>query len=343
MNTDAPAEIDTVSAFESADRASDRKGFALRLAITLALIAIVMGKLDLGDFSARFASFDPTWTVLAFLTVFAAVIVSAWKWGLILRERGHPLPYRRLVHHYFVGLFFNNVLPTTVGGDAVRAWETTRDTGEVPEAMGSVVTERLIAGVALGVTALLGLPFVETSPKLLLLVAAFLVIDLVLVGLFLVPRVAEGIVSKLLPPRFAGLRDAVTNTVQVVRSTLKNPRLFIRIMLLSILFQIFVAGVNACIFEAMGVPVTLAQCVIYTPMIFTVTMLPISLSGLGVREAAYWYFFAQVGVSQVDAVVASLAFFIIVGISSLPGAPLFVLNRRRRRASAACTAADERV
>lgn len=310
-------------------------GFLARLAITIALVAAVAWTLDLADLSARFVHFDPAWTAGAFATVFAAILVSAWKWGLILRERGHPLAFRVLVHHYFVGLFFNNVLPTSVGGDAVRAWEATKDTGEVPEAMGSVVTERLIAGVALGVTAMLGLPFVETSATLLWLVGAFLVIDVVLVGLFLVPRVAEGVVGKLLPQRYVGLRDAVTKTVRVVRATLKTPGLVLRVMLLSILFQVLVAAVNACIFAAMGVDVSLAHCVIFTPMIFTVTMLPVSLSGLGVREAAYWYFFAQVGVSQVDAVAASLTFFIIVGLASLPGAPLFVLNRRRRAASTA--------
>jgi len=343
MANNPTAGSDAVSDFEPTDKAAERRTLFLRVGITVVLIGVVLWKLDLADLASKFEEFDPSWTALAFLAVFGAVIVSAWKWGLILSERGYPLPYQRLVHHYFVGLFFNNVLPTTVGGDAVRAWETTKDTGEVPEAMGSVVTERLIAGVALGITALLGLPFVEASPKLLLLVAAFLVIDLVLVGLFLVPKVAEGIVSKLLPPRLAGLRDAVTNTVLVVRATLKNPRLFIKVTLLSILFQIFVAAVNACIFKAMDVPVTLAQCVIYTPMIFTVTMLPISLSGLGVREAAYWYFFSQVGVSQVDAVVCSLAFFIIVGISSLPGAPLFVLNRKRRNALASLQAAEQQI
>lgn len=304
------------------------RSFWIRAIVTAGLIGIVAWSLDLSAFLASIASFDPGWTAAAFLTVFAAVVISAWKWGLILKRRGYSLPYGRLLHHYFVGLFFNNVLPTSVGGDAVRAWETSKDTGEVPEAMGSVVTERLIAGVALGFTALLGLPFVDATPQLVLMVVVFLIIDLVLVAMFLVPRVADGIVSKTLPPRFAGLREAISNTVAVVRDSLKDRSLFIRVMLLSILFQLCVAAVNACIFKAMGVSVSLAECIIFTPMIFTVTMLPISLSGLGVREAAYWYFFAQVGVGQVEAVVASLAFFVIVGVSSLPGAPLFVLNRR---------------
>jgi len=85
----------------------------------------------------------------------------------------------------------------------------------------------------------------------------------------------------------------------------------------------------------MGVHVGLARCLVYTPMIFTVTMLPISLSGLGVREAAYWFFFAQAGVGQGECVGASLAFFVTVGLCSLPGAALFALSRRDAVAAAA--------
>jgi uncharacterized protein (TIRG00374 family) len=307
--------------------AKERRGFVIRLGISIALVAWLAWHLDLSALSARLTTLDLGWTALAFVTVFAAVVISAWKWGLILQTRGYHLSYLRLLRHYFVGLFFNNVLPTTVGGDAVRAWETSKDTREVPEAIGSVVTERLIAGVALGITALLGLPFIEFSPRLWALVGIFLLIDVALVALFLLPKVAEGIVGKLLPPRLAALNESITQTVKVVRTTLKNRRLFVKVALYSIAFQILVAAVNACIFKAMGAPVSLAQCVIFTPMIFTVTMLPISLSGFGVREAAYWYFFSQVGVSQADAVAASLAFFVIVGISSLPGAMLFSIKR----------------
>jgi len=308
-------------------RSKERRGLAIRLAISVLLILWLGWHLDLSALAQRLTKLDPFWLTMTFVTVLAAVLVSAWKWGLILATRGFALPYTRLLRHYFVGLFFNNVLPTTVGGDAVRAWETSKDTGEAPEAVGSVVTERLIAGVALGVTALLGLPFIAFNARVLGQVGLFLVIDVALVALFLLPKVAEGIVGKLVPPRLTGLHENISQTVQVVRHTLKNRGLFLKVALYSVVFQILVAAVNACIFKAMGVPVTLAQCVIFTPMIFTVTMLPISLSGFGVREAAYWYFFAQVGVSQADAVAASLAFFVIVGIASLPGAWLFSIKR----------------
>jgi uncharacterized protein (TIRG00374 family) len=304
--------------------------FVARLLVAVALIALLFRNLDVAQLGHRLLNLAWQGTAAAFALVFLAVVISAWKWGLILRARQHRLPFLTLLRLYFVGLFFNNVLPTAVGGDAVRAWEATKETREVPEAIGSVVSERLIAGVALGITALLGLPFIESDSSTAKMVALFLVIDVAMVALFLVPKVAEGIVAKALPNRLATLKAVVAQTVKVVRDTLRGPRLFFTILLLSVIFQVCVAGVNAAIFQALGANVSLAHCVIYTPMIFTIAMLPISISGFGVREAAYWYFFSQVGVGQADAVATSLLFFVIVGICSLPGAPLFVFRRKRQ-------------
>jgi glycosyltransferase 2 family protein len=305
-----------------------------RLAVTAALLAAVTWRLDLRALARRAAHLDPRWTVAALAAVLAAVAISAWKWGAVLAARGRPLPYRRLLRHYLVGLFFNNLLPTAVGGDAVRAWEAARDAGDVPEAVGSVIADRLVAGAALGVTAVLGLPFVEVTARLALTVTAFLAVDLALVAAFLAPRVAERAATALLPARLAGARATAAATVGAVRGALSAPRLFARVFALSIAFQVLVAAVNACLFAAIGVHVGLAPCVVYTPMIFTLAMLPVSLSGLGVREAAYAWFFGQAGVGRADAVAVSLLFFALVALASLPGAPLFALERGRGRANA---------
>lgn len=315
---------------------------AARIGVTLALAGLLAWQLDLRYLAGLVRGMAWPGALAAFALVFLAIGVSAWKWGLILAARGHRMPLGRLLRLYFIGLFFNNVMPTAVGGDAVRAWEATRETGEVPEAVGSVLSERLIAGVALGCTALLGLPFMTADAgaddHTLRWVLVFLVIDLALVGLFLVPRVAEGIAAKLMPRRLDSAGATVARTVRVVGETLRSPRLVAAVFLLSVLFQVCVAGVNAAIFHALGVPVTLAQCIVYTPMIFTVAMLPISISGFGVREAAYWYFFSRVGVNEAAAIATSLLFFLIVALCSLPGA-LFFMFRRRTRASRHATEA----
>lgn len=303
-------------------------GLLLRLAVSAALVGAIGWQIGIGDVTARLLALQPAGTALAFAAVFAAIAVSVWKWGRILRARGHPVGALRLARHCFVGLAFNNVMPTTVGGDAVRAWETTRDTGEVPEAVGSVLTERLIAGAALGFTAFLGLAFVPFDARLTAHAAVFLAADLALVGLFLVPRWAEKAVGALVPARMASIQGVIAGTVAATRGALRDRRLFVTVALASMVFQLLVAAVNACIFLAMGVPVSLAHCIVFTPMIFTLTMLPVSISGLGVRELGYAYFFAQAGVAAADAVAASLLFFVIVGIASLPGALLFALTPR---------------
>jgi uncharacterized protein (TIRG00374 family) len=301
-----------------------------RAAVTVALLAAVAARLDVAALAGKAARADPRWIAAAFAVVLAAVALSAWKWGLVLAARGRPLPWPALFRHYLVGLFFNNVLPGAVGGDAVRAWEAARDAGDAPEAVASVLTERLVAGAALGVTALLGLPFVAATPRLAGLVVLFLATNVALVAAFLAPRVAERLAAAVLPRRLAAVRAAVVATIAAVRESVRSPRLFARLFLLSVVFQVLVAAVNACLFAAIGAPVSLARCVVCTPMIFTVTMVPVSLSGLGVREAAYAWFFGQAGVAAEDAVAVSLLFFVVVAVASLPGAPLFALRRGRR-------------
>lgn len=305
------------------------QGIGLRLLVSVALLGGLAWHLDLRALGALLTHLHPGWMGSAFLLVLAAVLLSAWKWGLILRARGHAIGLPRLVRHYFVGLFFNNVLPSSIGGDGVRAWEARKDTGETAEAIGSVVTERLIAGVALGASALAGLPFMPPSARLWLLVAAFVALNLTLVLLFVLPRVAESAVRKLLPRQLDRLQDMVARIVLTVRATLAQRGLFARVVLCSVAFQTLVAAVNACIFRAMDLPVDLATCMVYTPMIFALTMLPISISGFGVREAAYGYFFVQAGATQSQAFAASVAFFALVGVASLPGALVFLKGQAR--------------
>ena len=228
-----------------------------------------------------------------------------------------------------VGQFFNNLLPTSIGGDVVRAWEHSKDTGDVPLSAGSVVSERLIAGVVQGITSVLALVLIPFNPIVATLAVAFLVLDVAFAGLCVLPRFGEAIVRSVLGERFANTADVVSATIAEVRATLGDPSALLRVGVLSMAFQACVAGVNVCLLAALGHPVSLGASLVYTPMIFTLTPLPISISGFGVREASYWYFFGLAGVSKTDAIAASLLFFVAVALFSLPGAPLYFFGRRR--------------
>lgn len=313
-----------------------RQTLALKLLASILLMSALVMVADLRHLPERLSALDPRGVALAMLAVILAVAVSVVKWGLILERRGHWLSQSRLLRHYLVGLFFNNLMPGTVGGDAVRAWATSRDTAEIPEAVSSVLSDRLIAGAGLGLTAAVGLVFMPEAGSFIWPVAVFLAVNLALIVVFMLPRLTEGAVRAILPRRWSS--DVVVQTIRALRATLCDWRIALPVLGLSVIFQGLVASVNAALFSAMGLDVGLGACLIFTPMIFALTMLPLSLSGFGVREAAYAYFFAFVGVAPADAVAASLSFFVLVAVISLPGAPLFLMSRNRRDHDISATA-----
>ncbi|MBW6469371.1 MAG: flippase-like domain-containing protein, partial [Coriobacteriia bacterium] len=142
-----------------------RAGTLIRAAVSIVALALVFSRVPPADVLAAILSLDPAWFLAAFGAVYAAIVLSAYKWLLLLRARGYSVGIVRLTRHYLVGLFFNNFLPTSVGGDVVRAWDVGKDLDDAPGGAASVIAERLIASLGLGLTAALGLPFVEAGPQ----------------------------------------------------------------------------------------------------------------------------------------------------------------------------------
>lgn len=302
----------------------------LRAGVSVAALAFVFTRIPLRDVAASARGLDPLWTLGAFATVYGAIVLSAAKWQVLLRARDNSLSLLRLTRHYLVGLFFNNFLPTSVGGDVVRAWDAGRDLNDAPEGAASVIAERLIASLGLGLTAAIGLPFVNAGPQATVAVLIVVVASAGLAALFLVPVRAEAMVRRTMGARFEGVSDWVARTVHGVNAVLRNPRAVASVLALSVAFQALVAFVNHCIFQALGTPVGMAECVVFTSIASAVTMVPVSIAGHGVREAAYAYFFGLAGVAHGVAVAGSLLFFVVVALSTAPGAVLFAVNRPRR-------------
>jgi len=308
------------------------RGDALvRAAVSLALLAFIATRIDLAVVGEALTHLDWRWMAGAVGAVYAAILVSAIKWGALLRSRGHSLTLGRLTRHYLVGLFFNNFLPTSVGGDVIRAWDVGKDIGDSSEGAASVVAERLIASVGLAITAAIGLPFVSVGPQVYASVAAVFVAGIGLATLFLMPSWSKRIVRSSMGGRFEDVAGWVERTTMATGALLRDLPTAGRVLALSVAFQVLVATVNWCLFRALGTDVAFVECVIYTSVISAVTMVPISISGHGVREAGYAYFFSLAGVPTAVAVTASILFFATVAACTLPGAAFFAAGRKGRR------------
>lgn len=301
---------------------------AARVAVSVAALWIVFVKIDLAQVGEAIVALNPGWLLAAIGAVYAAIAVSVAKWWLLVHARGHRVNPARLTRHYFVGFFFNNFLPTSVGGDVVRAWDLGADLGDAAEGAATVIAERLIASLALGITALIGLALSDAARVAAIPVAVVVIVSMALFGAFLLPSRSASVVRSAMGGRFETATDWIERAVHAVNALLRNAPVLLGVLGLSVLFQVLVAAVNYCTLTGLGAPVTMADAIVFTSIISAVTMVPISISGHGIREAGYAYFFGLVGVGQSSAITSSLLFFALVALCTLPGAALFLQGRR---------------
>ena len=133
---------------------------AIRLVVSAGLLWVLFGKLDSGWSSSvvpPFTGQTALWLLGAFLFTFLGVVLSALRWRAVLNALGQHPRMRRLLSHYFAGQFLANVLPSTIGGDALRVSRLSRDNGESPTSFASVVLERLTGWLVLPVITLVAL------------------------------------------------------------------------------------------------------------------------------------------------------------------------------------------
>lgn len=300
----------------------------LKIVVSLGLMVLILSRVDLQKGTQLVQHSEVLYWILAILITFLAVVISAYKWQLILLSQGLRIPMRRLFSFYLVGLFFNNFLPTNIGGDAVRAYNVSRSTGRTPEAIASVVAERVLASVSLGFIALIGV-FISyrAAAQFLSWVVALFVLSVGLLILFLNTHLVERFLNRARLLNFFDLKQKLVEAGRALQAPLRNQNTFISVLLLSLVFQILVVAVNLAVLGALGIRVSAVYPFIFVPIISALSLLPISINGLGIREGGYIYFFSQVGVSTTQAVATSLGFFFAVTIVSLMGGVILAFRK----------------
>ncbi len=302
----------------------------LKVGVSLGLLALLLARVGLRQALATLAGANWTLLALALGLYVAGIALRAVRWQALLEAQGIAVPLPRLVVLYYVGSFFNILLPTGVGGDAVRAYELAHDAGSGALAVGTVLTDRAIGLLMLFMMAALALPF---SAGLLTPWVMFLVLALTVGGF---GGVALFLWSQPLGQAFRRLPAAVRRLIDrpSVRRLYFSFSGYDRRSLLvaggvSVVFNLLLVAVNVLIGLGLGVHIRLGHYMVFISIISSLLVLPISVSGLGVREWGYLTLFGQVGVPGVVALSMSLAFYLINVLSGLIGGVLYAWEGAR--------------
>jgi glycosyltransferase 2 family protein len=311
----------------------------IRFTVSTGLLVWIVTMIDWDEAFRTMKEGSPFYFVLAFLAIQITVATSIWKWKMLIQSSEKKLSNDQvsptfLGKLYYIGLFFNNFMPGSVGGDVVRIYYLGKTTS-VATATTSVLFERITAGFALVGIVLISALFMDQSRPYLV---SLLILVGIAIGLYLIYKLfmkkakitardssSQSRISIFFVKSKQALID-IGETANNYRN--ENLQWWGMILSLSFLFQVGMAWINDLLFRSFGIQVSFLHLLVIITLISVITMIPVSLNGLGVREASYVLFFQGMGVSEGIAVSVSLLFFFLVTISSLIGGLFWLMERR---------------
>jgi glycosyltransferase 2 family protein len=297
----------------------------LQILVSGAVIAFLLWQIDLGTTVDILRESDWSDVAASLAIVLATTLLMAWRWWALLGARGVHEPYRWLVEMYFVGNAAGQVLPTAIGGDAVRIIEHARRRPDArATAAGAVVMERILGMVITLVLVAVALAVAAgryEGVRLLVVIELVCVAGVVVLGILLFsPRLGHHLERRLFPlGRRIRLEQPLVSLYRAMHEYRHTPRVLLSVLGLTLVAQSArVVSIWLC-GEAVGIDVSAAVYVILGPLLFFVQMIPFTLNGLGVREAFFVGFLARFGVDAEAALAVGLLYFAVSIAAALPG------------------------
>jgi uncharacterized protein (TIRG00374 family) len=303
----------------------------LKIAISVALLWALFANVDAGEMLRQVARADLGLLLAALAALLALAVVQAYRWTVVLRAIGARLGLKQASLTVMIGLFFNQTLPSTIGGDAVRIWRAHKLGLDLGRAVNGVMIDRLSALAALLLVAAIGLPKIHAligDSVAFWVIPAFIVAGLA--------GFAALMTFDRLPPAFMRWRvvAAIGRLSADARRALVDRRYGPAVIGLSLFIQVAVSSSVWLIAAGLRLKVGWFDCLILVPPVMLISMVPISIAGWGVREGAMVSAFGLVGLGATDALALSIVFGLIVSLVGVPGGVIWALTRPKRGAAA---------
>ena len=308
---------------------------AIKLAVTALLLFLLYRKVDGRAFAEALRGLRWRWIPPFFAVLFANSWLSAERWGLLLRSDGVDIPVRKLFSSYWIASFFNFFLPSNVGGDVYRVADVGRKSGSAAGSLASVFADRLCGFLAMSLMGflfpLLGLRLVPPENRILLLVPLAVFLGFLCLAALLWQQGIVRFSARLLPGRARAAVERLLDTFFAsMRAYARRPRVLGGAFAVSLAFQTLVLAAVWMVCRALAIPVSFAECCVFVPFVCLLEAVPLSINGIGLRDAGYLMFFEAVGLAERGADPAtasgtlSLCYMVLTLLYAAGGGLLFL-------------------
>lgn len=309
----------------------------LRVLVSAALLVAVLAYADVGAVARALRDADWSWFLGALGLMAVAAVVGALRWRVLLHEAGLDVSRLRAVRTFAGALVLNNVLPTSIGGDALRTWLVGKESGRLVRAATATIVDKLTALFCLYGVAWVALAFDrEAVPSSVVHIFVWLTIGLV--GALVVAVLGAAGVRPILRRLPERVRDMLRDTWVTLHTWGRSPRTIVLVVALGLAYQVLAVLVLVMVGKTVGVELSFALAAVSTAVVLVAMLIPISIGGLGVREGGYVLLLGKAGIDAADATSLSLlsaAVIVLAGAGVVAGTAAWdAVQVRERRARA---------
>lgn len=303
----------------------------LKLAVSAALLAYLFSSTDTRALEQRVRSADLLLLAAAVFSYFAMLAIATWRWRLLLETLGVDAPLRRLMSSYLVATFFNNFLPSNIGGDVVRVRDGSRLTGSTTASLAVVGIDRVLgfgALYALAATAfLLGSPVERQLAGARVVLAGLALLFLTLAYVFFRPGTARRLLAATRLDRFPWLLEQFETAQGAVHAYRASVRSVVLALAASLALQALTVWYYVSIARSLRIPLPVSAAFLMVPLCTLLQAVPISFNGWGLREGLFTVYFAQLGLPRDSALAFSILGAGLMVVLSLSGAVAWLARR----------------
>jgi uncharacterized protein (TIRG00374 family) len=306
--------------------------FVLKVAVTGGLIWLALRDVTLPQLGVRLAGADLGLLIAGLALLFVMSVLAGVRWQMVSWLAGAPLSHVAGQRGLFIGLFFNQTLPSSIGGDAMRIWLVNRDGAPLPAAIASVLLDRAIGLAALAWVAMMGVVGLYSAAGVgPWLGSVALVLAVAAVICFAILAWFGGRAGRWLERR--SWTQPIRATAMAARRLVKLRRLGVIVLAQSLAVHLLLVAATALMLAAISAPAPFFYLLGAVPLVMLLAVAPISLGGWGVRETAMVAALAPVAVSPADSLAGAVLLGLGLLVIGLPGGIWWLLHRTKSRGS----------
>jgi uncharacterized protein (TIRG00374 family) len=303
---------------------------AIKIAVSVGLLWLLLSRVDTARLWSSASRASPWWLLVAWLCYGLMVVVSAWRWRLLLRAQLVVMATSELLRSFLVATFFNNFLPSNIGGDVVRITDTAKAAGSKTLATTVILIDRGLGLLALVFIAAVGASVssrIAGPVKLHVLWLAFAAGLAATLLAVLRPGAFTSLFSPLRLLHRRWVDERLLRIAAALHRFRDDPVALAGGALGAVAVQLILVAFYAAIAYSIGVSISAWHLAVIVPVSFLVQMLPISLNGFGVREATFVFYFTRLGLPLESALLVSFMGAALIMLFSLSGAVVYVTRR----------------